>query len=301
MSRLMYFVRETWISLRRNLMMTIAGIITVMISLCLFGGILLVQATVDHGTEKWKHGVQLEIFMKVKSTKNSVSATDEEIQAMKDALGHDPNVKSYQFIDHEAAYQRFKQEFANNPALLETVTPDVLPVSFLVVPQTAKLTQNIDIAYKGYPGVDSINTAAEAVKRLLTVTRWIRLFFVAISVALLLSSLFLIVNTIRLATFARRREIEVMRLVGASNWFVRVPFMAEGFVQGIVGAGLAFGIVFVLKVVIGDFVHPSQANLLSTFRVTDQDAFGIGILILFIGALIGTLGSAIGLRRFLDT
>ena len=121
------------------------------------------------------------------------------------------------------------------------------------------------------------------------------------SVALLLSSLFLIVNTIRLATFARRREIEVMRLVGASNWFVRVPFMAEGFVQGIVGAGFAFGIVFVLKVVISDFVHPSQANLLSTFRVTDQDAFGIGILILFIGALIGTLGSAIGLRRFLDT
>jgi cell division transport system permease protein len=297
----MYFVRETWISLRRNLMMTIAGIITVMISLCLFGGIRLVKDTVDHGTEKWKHGVQLEIFMKVKSSKNAVGASDQQISDMKNALAHDPNVKSYHFVDHPEAYDRFKKEFANNPALLETVTPDVLPVSFLVVPQTAKLTQNIDLAYRDYPGVDSINTAAEAVKRLLSVTHWISVFFVVISVALLLSSLFLIVNTIRLATFARRREIEVMRLVGASNWFVRIPFMAEGFVQGIVGAGLAFGIVFVLKVVISDFVHPSQTNLLSTFRVTDTDALGVGILILLIGAGIGILGSAIGLRRFLDT
>ena len=80
-------------------------------------------------------------------------------------------------------------------------------------------------------------------------TRWIRYFFTAMAVVLLGSSLFLIMNTIRLATYARRREIEVMKLVGASNWFVRVPFMAEGLVQGAIGAGLAFGLIFALKVV----------------------------------------------------
>jgi len=142
-------------------------------------------------------------------------------------------------------------------------------------------------------------TAEQQVKRLLTVIRAIRIFFVILATVLLASSLFLIVNTIRLATFARRREIEVMKLVGASNWFVRVPFMAEGFVQGVIGAGIAFGAVWFLRVVIGNFVsHPN--SIVNSFRVTDTDAIGIGILVLFIGAMIGTVGSAIGLRRFLE-
>ena len=120
-------------------------------------------------------------------------------------------------------------------------------------------------------------TAAQQIKRLLTATRWIRLTFIAMASVLLASSLFLIVNTIRLATFARRREIEVMKLVGASNWFVRVPFMAEGLVQGAIGAGFAFGLVWLLKIVISNLLS-NQHTLLSTFRVTSADAIGIGIL-----------------------
>jgi cell division transport system permease protein len=273
MSRLSYFARETLISLRRNLLMTIAGIITVLISLVLFGGILLLSSAVDHGTEKWKHGVELEIFMKVNASRSDVDAMKSQLDADK-AL-----VKSYRYLDHNAAYAEFKRLFHDQPALIESTTPDVLPESFRVV--------------------DKIVTAQQQIKNLLNATRWIRLIFFVISLALLLSSLFLIVNTIRLATFARRREIEVMRLVGASNWFVRVPFMAEGLVQGAIGAGLAFGFIWVLKVVISNVLN-SQQTLFSTFRVTDSDAIGIGILIVIIGAVIGTLGSAIGLRRFLE-
>jgi cell division transport system permease protein len=119
------------------------------------------------------------------------------------------------------------------------------------------------------------------------------------AVVLLASSVFLIVNTIRLATFARRREIEVMKLVGASNWFVRIPFMAEGLVQGAIGAGFAFGLIFLLKVVIADFVEGAQ-RLWQGFYVTNADAIGIGLFVLVIGAGVGVLGSLIGLRRFLD-
>jgi cell division transport system permease protein len=119
------------------------------------------------------------------------------------------------------------------------------------------------------------------------------------ALALLASAMFLIVNTIRLATFARRREIEVMKLVGASNWFVRVPFMAEGLIQGVIGAGLAFGFIYVLKVAIGNFLG-GRRDLLHTFTVTSADAIQIGIFVLLIGAAIGTIGSAIGLRRFLE-
>ena len=294
MSRLAYFFRETMISLRRNLMMTIAGIITVLISLVLFGGILLLSTVVDHGTERWKHGVELEIFMKV-------GASDRFIQDMKDSLGSDPQVKSYRYLDNAAAYQVFKKYFQDQPALVENTTADHLPVWFRIVPTQPQYTQTIANDYQNRQGVDpkGIITAEQQVKNLLTATRWIRIIFFVISLSLLLSSLFLIVNTIRLATFARRREIEVMKLVGASNWFVRVPFMAEGFVQGLLGAGFAFSLVYVFKVVLSNVLN-SKHTLLSTFRVTDHDAIGIGLWVVVIGAVIGTVGSAIGLRRFLE-
>ena len=117
---------------------------------------------------------------------------------------------------------------------------------------------------------------------------------------LLASSLFLIVNTIRLATFARRREIEVMKLVGASNWFVRVPFMAEGLVQGAIGAGFAFGLVCVLKVVHREPAEATSTTCCQTFYVTSHDAFGIGILVLPSAPRSASSARSIGLRRFLE-
>jgi cell division transport system permease protein len=292
MSRLAYFVRETLISLRRNLLMTIAGIITVAISLFLFGGILLVSATVDHGTQQWKHGIELEIFMKV-------GATPKAVQAIQKELAADPSVKSYKYLSQQDAYAIFKKDFADQPALVESTKPTDLPESFRVAPLRAELTQPLADSYKGQPSVDTVITAAQQIKRLLTATRWIRVAFISMSSVLLASSLFLIVNTIRLATFARRREIEVMKLVGASNWFVRVPFMAEGLVQGAIGAGFAFGLVWALKIIISNLLS-NQRTLLSTFRVTSSDAVGIGVLVLIIGAGIGVIGSIVGLRRFLE-
>ncbi|HTL87616.1 MAG TPA: permease-like cell division protein FtsX, partial [Acidimicrobiia bacterium] len=270
MSRLAYFARETLISLRRNLLMTIAGIITVAISLFLFGGILLVSATVDHGTQQWKHGIELEIFMKVGATQKQVQVIQQELKA-------DPEVKSFKYLNQQDAYNIFKKDFADQPALVESTKPSDLPESFRVEPQRAELTAPLALRYQDQQNVATVITAAQQIKRLLTATRWIRLAFISMASVLLASSLFLIVNTIRLATFARRREIEVMKLVGASNWFVRVPFMAEGLVQGAIGAGFAFGLVWALKIIIANLLS-NQRSLLSTFRVTSHDALGIGIL-----------------------
>jgi cell division transport system permease protein len=294
MSRFNYFVRETVISLRRNLLMTLAGIMTVAISLFLFGGILLVSRLVDHGTTRWRHGVELEIFM-------NVAATDSQISDMNTALTQDPNIKKVQYLNHNDAYNEFKRIFHNSPDLYKNIGPSDLPPSFRVVPKDAKFTGTIADQYTNRSGVLKVETAEQQVKKMLNATRIIRYVFFAMALVLLLSSLFLIVNTIRLATFARRREIEVMKLVGASNWFVRVPFMAEGFVQGAIGAGISFGLVYVLKIVLSNLVHPSKAsNLLQGFYLTNADALAIGIFVFLIGAGIGVLGSTIGLRRFLE-
>lgn len=289
-----YFARETLISLRRNILMTLAGILTVAVSLLLFGVILLFSQAVDNGTERWKGGVEFELFM-------FVEATDNEIADVDLALTEDPDVARFEFLDHDEAFAEFGRIFQDDPSLLENIRPEDLPVSFRVVPVDPELTQDIVDRNEGLAGVDKAVTADEQVQNVLNATRVLRLGIYVLSGALLLASLFLIVNTIRLATFARRREIEVMKLVGAGNWFVRVPFMAEGLVQGAVGAGIAFGGVYLVQVaVFGNALKGHRNDLLEGFYATSSEAILIGILCLVIGAVIGIVGSLLGLRKYLN-
>jgi cell division transport system permease protein len=278
--------------------MTIAGIATVAVSLSLFGGILMLSKWVDHGTERIKGGVTLEIFMTVK-------ATDQQVKTVRDQLDGDKgpkgNVKSYRYLSHRDAFNEFKRIFRRNPDLVASIRAQDLPESFRVVPKKAELTDLVQREFRTVQGVSEVTTPGEALKGLIDVTNTVRWIFVVISLILLASSMFLIVNTIRLATFARRREIEVMKLVGASNWFVRVPFIAEGMVQGIVGAGLAIIAVASLKHWGFDKAFNDRTSFFSAFFVTTGDATWIAFLVLLIGIVIGIIGASIGLRRFLRT
>ena len=292
LTRIGYFTRETLVSLRRNLLMTLAGIITVAVSLCVLGGALLLSRLVDHGTQRWKDGVELEIFM-------VTNATDGQIEALNRALSNDKDVKSSKFISKTEAYETFKKLFEDQPDLVQTTDPEALPTSYRVAPAQAELTTTVADRYSNQPGVDEVKTAEKEVKKLLSATSWIRRAFIVIFVLLLAASLFLIVNTIRLATFARRREIEVMKLVGASNWFVRIPFMLEGLVQGVIGAAFAFGAVYGLKQVVTNAIS-RNSDFSRGFYLSNSDAISIGIWVILLGAAIGVIGSMVGLRRFLE-
>jgi cell division transport system permease protein len=288
--RLTYFARETIISLRRNLLMTVAGILTVTVSLLLLGGILLFQQWVDHGTEKWTNGVEFEIYMQP-------DATDPQITTLRSQLDDDRQVRSAKYISKEQAYEDFKRIFKDKPDLVSSVDPSALPASFRVAPNQVKQTTALRDKYNTRPGVDEAITADKAIKQLIDITNFLRYMFFAISLILIASSLFLIVNTIRLATFARRREIEVMKLVGASNWFVRIPFMAEGLVQGAVGAGLAVSGVFALQYLLSQL--DTTRGFFQGFFVTTGNAGTISLGLMVAGALIGAVGAGVGLRRFL--
>jgi cell division transport system permease protein len=293
-TRISYFARETLVSLRRNVLMTIAGIATVAVSLALFGGILMLSKWVDHGTERIKGGVTLEVFMTVK-------ATQQQIDAVEKNLKDDVNVKSFRHLTKADAYSEFKRIFRRNPDLVNSIRAQDLPESFRVVPKRAELTEVVKGEFRTQQGVDSVTTPGEALKGLIDVTNTVKYIFYGISLVLLASSLFLIVNTIRLATFARRREIEVMKLVGASNWFVRIPFIAEGMVQGLVGAGLAIIAVASLKHFGFDQAFNDRNSFFAEFFVTTGDTTWIAFLVLGLGIVIGVIGASIGLRRFLRT
>lgn len=294
MGRIRYFARETVISLRRNLMMTIAGVLTVTVSLSLFGGSLLLSRWAGHGTERIKGGVKLEAFMQV-------HATEQQIADVRAALDKDPEVKSFTFLDKDAAFAEFKEIFRKEPDLVKNINASSLPTSFRIAPAQAELTEGIQRRYQAMSGVDEVATPEKALKGLLDVTNKVRVGLIVLSLVLLVSSLFLIVNTIRLATFARRREIEVMKLVGASNWFVRVPFLAEGLAQGLTGAGIAVSAVIALKFFGFDKWFTNPNSIFIRFKVTESDVLVVAGLVVLAGVIIGLMGSIFGLRRFLRT
>ncbi|MEN9594698.1 MAG: hypothetical protein RLY23_1181 [Actinomycetota bacterium] len=291
-TRLSYFARETLVSLKRNLLMTIAGVITVTVSLCVLGGAWMLNTLVNHGTERWKNGVELEVFM-------NVDATDAQIAAVQRQLVNDPEVRDFRYLTKDDALTEFRRLFKDQPDLVNSVDAAALPSSFRVAPIKAELTKTVADRFQSQPGVDEVKTAEKQVRQLLSATAWIRTAFIVIFALLLFASLFLIVNTIRLATFARRREIEVMKLVGASNWFVRIPFMLEGLVQGVVGALVAFMAMIGLQNVLTNAIS-RNSDFSRGFYVTTGDAITIGLMLVAIGAGIGVLGAIIGLRRFIE-
>jgi cell division transport system permease protein len=293
LQRFLYFVRETWNSLIRNWAMTVAGILTIAVSLLFLGFAILNNRRVDHGTERWKGNVGAEIFLRTDATelqKNDVQS------ALTADMGSGGTVRSYQYLSKKDALAEFKRLFHDDPDIANSVTdPNVLPESFKVKLRDASKVDTLIAEFNTKPGVDQVVTPTKAIKQKLDNARRTREILIVLALVLAVCAGVLIVNTIRLAIFARRREIEVMKLVGASNWFVRVPFMAEGLVQGIVGGLVAAGGVFLIKWGYYHFNFYEKGYFLG-----NGDAIFAGSIVLLLGAALGIFSSMFGLWRRLD-
>ncbi len=286
-----YVVRETASNLRRNLLMTAAAVLTVAVSLSLVGGALLLKQGVSKASLQWRGGVELSVFMLPEATPAQNEAVERELSQM-------PEVKKFSFVDQAEAFTEFKEMFANSPDLVESVEAKDLPPSYRVVPKRAELVDVVGGRFEKRPGVKEVVFARDVVDTLLKVTRALQIGIVSVAGVLLLSAVLLILNTIQMAIFARRREVAVMKLVGATNWFIRIPFMLEGMVQGIVGATAAFGVVALVRNLLAGAVG---ANTLGNQLLPPaSDVIGTGLFVLFAGAAIGAVGSAFAVRRFLD-
>jgi cell division transport system permease protein len=288
-----YVVRETASNLRRNLLMTTAAILTVAVSLSLFGGSLLLKRGIDRATIRWRGGVDLSIFLEPTVSAQQSDAIGKQLSEM-------PEVKKFTYYDQEKSFEEFKDMFKSSPEEIQSVTAQDLPPSYRVVPKRAEDAQSIGERFRNAPGVRDVALAQKIVDTIIKITNIARWAIFVISSVLLLSASLLILNTIRMAIFARRREVAVMKLVGATNWFIRVPFMLEGMIQGLAGALVAFGMVVLIRTGVQWLVTHYDLGLLDQVVVSSRDAVTTGSMILLIGALVGAVGSFVAVRRFLD-
>jgi cell division transport system permease protein len=295
-SRIGYILRETGASLRRNLTLTLASLLTVVVSLALLGSALLLQRAVDNLLRRWEGGVEFIVFM-------NPEANTDQIQAVERDLNDNPQVQKVTFFNKQEAYDEFKRLYPDTPELVDALRPEDMPTSYRVVPADAdsKVIEAIGTQFEKKPGVYAVEYAKKAVDWIRTVSSFLRWGSFVAAVVLGIGAVMLIWNTIRTAMFARRREIEVMKLVGATNWFIRVPFMLEGMVQGLVGAILA-----VLGVWAGrqfwqtKVIDTVSIAELQQLQVTSSQFSTVAILLLIAGALVGAVGSGIAVTRFLD-
>ncbi len=288
-----YVSRETATNLKRNIAMTIAALLTVSVSLGLVGGALLMRQGVNKATARWRGGVELSVFMRP-------DATDGQIQAIERELKATPEMKSYTFVDKAAALKEYQDYFQDNADLIDVVTKDDLPTSFRIVPRKAELAETIGKRFETRPGVSEVVFAKDEIKALLKTTRQRQVAYFGVAVVLIFGAVLLIFNAIQLAVFSRRREIEVMKLVGATNWFIRLPFMIEGLLQGVAGAVVAALLVYLFRVQIVDVISdPALTQGLRKIHATSAEARNTGLLLMAVGAAIGAASSALAVRRHL--
>ena len=288
-----YVSRETATNLSRNGLMSVAAIVTIAVGLLFFGAALMWQQGVDRQTARWRGGIELSVFMQP-------AASDQQIEAVNQELNSAPEVKSASFVDKTAAYAEMKELFAAQPEVVDAVGEQDAPPSFRVVPSKAEQVEDVGARFKDKPGVLNVVYAKETVDVLIKSTAKKRNLSLGVAFLAGASALLVILNTVRMAIFSRRREVAIMKLVGATNWFIRVPFMLEGMVQGILGAAAAFLLIFVARDQIMSFVNDAAINQFTNLYATTGETLKTGILLLLVGAGMGAISSAVAVRRFLD-
>jgi len=288
-ARIAYAFREMWASFRRNLTLTAAAILTSAIALLLVGTTLLIQRAFENLLVQWKGDVAMIVFVRS-------DATPEQISLIID-------VDKLEYLDKTQTYEEAKRIFVGDPVTLSLLTPENIPSEFKVVPitQDPALVRSLSEQYRSLPGVEDVALAEDEFEVISTLSKFVRTVTLVMSLVLLVVAVGLIWNTIRTAMFARRREIEVMKLVGATNWFIRVPFMLEGLLQGLIGAVVSCGGLWALNSAWTNGVAGFKPGTgISSLVVPSGYLSAVMFVILIIGALAGAIGSAIAASRFLD-
>jgi cell division transport system permease protein len=288
--RAKYVLAEVLVGLWRNVTMTIAMMITMTVSLSMLGASLLMYLQVDKMKEFYYSQVEVSIYLK-----NDV--TPEQRSDLENKLKADGLVERYIYETKEQAYDNFKKMFGDAPDMVESVGPNEMPESFRVKLKDPKQFEAIDTEYKELPGISTIVDQQQLLAKVFDVLGAIQSLSLIVAGVMGIAALLLVANTIQVAAYSKRREVAVMKLVGASNWFIQMPFVLEAVFAAVIGALLSGILLIIVKVFVLEGSLEALTNLLTPVRWND-------VLLMFpvlagVGGLISAVTAWVTLRFYI--
>lgn len=286
-----YFIKEVYTSFKRNIWMTLASIFTVVLSLFILGFFSIVILNLNKMADTLESQVQISVYLKD-------DLSQEEIDETKETLSKLEGLQDIKFTTREEAMENFKERLGDQQFLLDALDDtNPLPDSFSLTVTSPQQVKTIADTAAALDSVESASYSQDIINHLFNLTHLIRLIGVALIILLTGAAIFIISNTIRLTVFARRKEIAIMKYVGATDWFIRWPFLLEGICLGFIGGGLATIFLYIVYNQVTQEIYEAMAF----FPLIPQHPFidYISLAILVAGIIIGALGSTISLKRFL--
>ena len=294
-SRMGFYFSEALRSLSTNKATSFAAVIAMLVALMIVG---ITAAGFSWARSKGEQVSQDAGIVKVFLTE---PVDEQDVNALRIDLERNPNVESVEFVSKEQALDRAKDLFKDTPDVLKNLPGNPFPASLDAKLKDPTKMEAVAKTMEGQPGVDDVGTGGEKAEKAISVIQIVTVALFAIGIGILVAATVLVANTIRLSIYSRRREIEVMKLVGASNGFVRMPFMIEGFLCGVFAAVLAMIAVFAsIKVLGSAFSGIVDSDGIATSSGSVPLAYiALGLLVL--GVALGMFGSASSMRKYLKT
>ncbi|AEC00255.1 permease-like cell division protein FtsX [Selenomonas sputigena] len=286
-----YFVREVCISIKRNNWMSFASISTVAVSLFVLGMFLIIVLNMNRMASMLESQVQINVYLDDKLKGSEIDDLEDDLKKMQ-------GIESVQYVSREDAIVRLRERLGDQKYLLDALgDKNPLPNAFEVTVKQPTMVETAAKAIEKFGGVESVKYGQDVVEHLFDMTRLVRIFGFTLMLLLAGATLFIISNTIRLTVFARRKEIAIMKYVGATDWFIRWPFLLEGVVLGFFGGILAS---IALRSIYG-LITAKVYSTLAFLPLIPQYPFVnfISLVMVLSGMGIGALGSTISLKRFL--
>jgi len=296
-----FVFQEIWVGLRRNLTMTMALIVVVAISLSLLGTGLLFVKQVDRTRTYWQSQVEISVYLCYKGDINPTchgAITAAQLSSIEATLNGMPNdVQKVTYVSQQQAFTLFKSAMSNEQSLVSTVTPSELPPSLEIKLVNPSADYNIvSTAVQGAPGVDSVIDEMTILEKFYSLLNGLRNAVVVVALILVVAAILLVANTIRLSAFNRRRETGIMRLVGASNFYIQLPFLLEGVIAGLAGWVIAAALLIGVKSLL---LNNLQQYFSYNVGLSAGDLIEVIVLAMVIGVALCGVTAFVTLRRYL--
>ena len=286
-----YYIREVFISLRRNNWMSVASIGTVAVSLFIFGMFLMMVMNMNKLAENMESQVQINVYLLDKVDREQARDIEKDLKEIE-------GVETVGFVTKDEAMERFKDRLGDQKTLLDALDEtNPLPDSFEVTVTNPDLVKTAAEKMEKIDGVECAKYGQDVMEHLFEITRLLRIFGFTLMLVLAFATLFIISNTIRLTVFARRKEIAIMKYVGATDWFIRWPFVMEGMVLGLFGSIIAAMVLRTAYTAMAEKVY----DTLAFFPLIPEQPFltYITIIVVISGMVVGAIGSAVSIKKFL--